>query len=289
MNKLLFRLLLFPLIIISTLSDHGAALADDDPLIMGLFPRRNAAITHRIFKPIADHLSRQLNRKVKLETAKDFKTFWKGVTENKYDLVHYNQYHYIKSHKQYGYRVILKNEEFGKSTLTGSITVRKDSGINNILDLKGKRIAFGGGPTAMMSYILPSYLLKKAGLKKDDYTEAFAKNPPNAVMSAYYQQYDAAGAGDVVLKLGMVRKQINTDEMSYLLKGEQMAHLPWAVKKNMSPELENKIQQSLLDLNYSDEGKNILKSAKLTGIRLATDDEYDPHREVVNFIYSEQY
>lgn len=289
MNKLLFKFLLLPLIVISTLPDSGIALAEDDPLIMGVFPRRNAVMTHKIFKPIADQLSRKLNRKVVLVTTKDFKTFWEGVSEQKYDLVHYNQYHYIKSHKNYGYRVILKNEEFGKSTLTGSITIRKDSGINNILDLKGKRIAFGGGPAAMMSYILPSYLLRKAGLEKGDYTEAFAKNPPNAVMSAYYQQYDAAGAGDVVLKLGMVRKQINTDEMTYLIKGEQMAHLPWAVKQNMSPELESNIQQILLDLNNSDVGKNILKSAKLTGIRLATDDEYDPHREVVNFIYNERY
>ena len=289
MNKLLFKLLLLPLILISTLSDPGIALADDDPLVMGVFPRRSAAITHKIFKPIADQLSRKLNRKVVLVTTKDFKTFWKGVTEQKYDLVHYNQYHYIKSHKNYGYRVILKNEEFGKSTLTGSITIRKDSGIKNIMELKGKRIAFGGGPAAMMSYILPTYLLRKAGLEKDDYTEAFAKNPPNAVMSAYYQQYDAAGAGDVVLKLGMVKKQINTDEMTYLIKGEQMAHLPWAVKQNMSPELENNIKQILLDLNNSDEGKNILKSAKLTGVRLAKDNEYDPHRKVVNFIYNERY
>lgn len=289
MNKLLFKFLLLPLLVIATLSDQGVALADDDPLVMGVFPRRNAAITHKIFKPIADHLSATLNRKVILVTAKDFKTFWKSVAKQKYDLVHYNQYHYIKSHKNYGYRVILKNEEFGKSTLTGSITIRKDSGINNILDLKGKRIAFGGGPAAMMSYILPSYLLRKAGLKKGDYTEAFAKNPPNAVMSAYYHQYDAAGAGDVVLKLGMVKNQIDTNEMTYLIKGEQMAHLPWAVKQNMSPELENNIQQSLLDLNNSDKGKNILKSAKLTGIRLAKDNEYNPHREVVNFIYNERY
>ena len=36
-------------------------LAADDPLLMGVFPRRNVKLTHQMFTPLADHLSQQLS------------------------------------------------------------------------------------------------------------------------------------------------------------------------------------------------------------------------------------
>jgi phosphonate transport system substrate-binding protein len=76
----------------------GAALAPlahaaDDALVMGVFPRRNAAETTKIFTPMAEHLSAQLGRQVRLVTSRDFESFWHGVTARRYDIVHYKQYH----------------------------------------------------------------------------------------------------------------------------------------------------------------------------------------------------
>lgn len=263
--------------------------AKDDALVMGIFPRRNAKVTAKLFKPIAKYLSRQLQREVKFVTAKDFKEFWVGVTEQQYDLVHYNQYHYLVSHKKFGYQVILKNEEFGSAKIGGAITIRKDSGINSVQDLKGKKIAFGGGPKAMMSYIVPTYLLRKAGLQENDYQTFFAKNPPNAVFATYFEQYDAAGAGDVVIKLVVVKKRIDTEKMKYLITSKPITHLPWAVRKGIAPSLRDKIQQALLNLNNTPEGKKLLKGAGLTGLIKAVDAEYDPHREIANEVFGESY
>ena len=60
--------------------------------------------------PLADHLAERLGYKVVLVTSKDFDTFWKGVEEQKYDLVHFNQYHYIRSAQTY--KVIAHAQEF---------------------------------------------------------------------------------------------------------------------------------------------------------------------------------
>jgi phosphonate transport system substrate-binding protein len=265
------------------------AMAADEPLTLGVFPRRNATVTYKLFKPMAGYLSEQLKREVKLVTAKDFKTFWKGVVDKKYDIVHYNQYHYLKSHKLYGYEVILKNEEFGQDALAGSLVVRKDSGIHSVQDLKGKKIAFGGGPKAMISYIVPMYLLQQAGLNTGDFEVTFAKNPPNAVLSVFYHQIDAAGAGDKVLELPMVSSQINVDEMAHLLTAKPIAHIPWAVKPGLPDSLRDKIQQVLLNLNDSQRGKDILHQAQLTGIHIATDSEYNPHRSIIESVLGESY
>src|SRR5262245_50503997 len=77
------------LCLIATIAPAPVAQAAGDSLIMGVFPRRNATETTKLFTPMADHLGEQLGRKVELVTAKDFESFWQGVMERRYDIVHY--------------------------------------------------------------------------------------------------------------------------------------------------------------------------------------------------------
>jgi len=256
-------------------------LSAEDPLVMAIFPRRNAAATITMFKPMASYLSQQLGREVKLVTAKNFHAFWKGVVTNQYDIVHYNQYHYIKSHEDYGYEVILKNEEFGQSLIAGALVVRKDSGIETLQDLRGKKILFGGGPKAMQSYIVTTLMLRRAGLMKGDYQELFAKNPPNACVAVYQKHADAAGTGDLIIRFPAIKKKIDTKKIRFLALSEKMPQLPWAVKGDMAPELRSKIQSTLSVLNNSEAGRSILQKAKLTNLLTVDDAQYDLHRNII--------
>jgi len=264
-------------------------MASEDPLVMGVFPRRGAKLTFEMFTPLAKHLSTVLNRPVTLEASANFKDFWDGVSTLRYDIVHYNQYHYIRSHKKLGYDVIAMNEEFGKAAISGTIVVRKDAMIKNLQDLKGEKIVFGGGPKAMMSYIIPTYLLRRAGLKAGDYQEDFSKKPPNSVLSTYFKRSKAAGIGSVGLQLPTVKSKCDTNQLEYLAVSDPVAHLPWAVNGNMSAKLKFEIQSILVNLRKSAEGKNIIEKAKLTGINIATDEDYNRHREITFEVLGEQY
>lgn len=256
---------------------------------MGIFPRRNASITIHQFRPLADYLSQELHRKIKIETAKDFDSFWQGVVQRRYDLVHFNQYDYVQSNKEFGYDVILKNEEFGKPTIAGAILVRKDSNINSLQELKGKRIMFGGGTRALVAYIATTYMLREAGLNAGDYIEVFAKNPPNAAMGTYLHQADAGGVGNIVLDMPIVRKRMNTHELRYLATSMPLPHLPWAVKQEMPHALRMQIKSVLSDLHKTDQGRAILKSARIDGLSPASDDEYDPVRKYIREVTGKQY
>jgi phosphonate transport system substrate-binding protein len=211
------------------------------------------------------------------------------VKEQRYDIVHFNQYHYIISHQLYNYQVILKNQEFGESTIASSITVRKDSGINSIQDLKNKTILFGGGRMAMQSYIATKWLLQEGGLNEGDYIEKIAINPPNAILSTYNRQADAAGSGDTVIRLDTVKKQIDVSQMRYLARTEQLPHLPWAVKDNMDEFTKSQIQQSLSALHKDPAGQSILNTAQLSALIVANDRDYDSHRKIVAAVYGEDY
>jgi phosphonate transport system substrate-binding protein len=282
------RLLTFSTAIFTALSWLPSVVLAD--ITMGVFPRRPAAVTAKAFQPLADHLSQALGEKVELVIPKDFKAFWKGVESKKFDLVHYNQYHYIKSHKELGYNVIATSEEFGSKQIAGALAVRKDSGVNTVADLKGKAILFGGGKKAMGSYIAPTAILKKAGLEAGkDYKVAFAKNPPSAVVGAFHKAADASGSGNVILKIKAVTKQIDTSEMKILAESEPFIHLSWAVKDGFPQDKTQKIQAAMAALINTDEGKKILKAAKVTSFHAASDADYAKVREITKFAIGEDY
>jgi phosphonate transport system substrate-binding protein len=261
----------------------AAAQASEGRLALGILPRYNATETVTMYTPLADSLSERLGRKVVLVTSKDFEAFWKGVEEQKFDIVHYNQYHYIRSARDY--QVIAHTQEFGKSAVAGALYVRKDSGITKVAQLRGRTVIFGGGKDAMMSYIAPRFLMMRAGLREADFKTEFAVNPPNALLALYHKQADAAGGGDILIDLPVVTNAINTGELILLEKTEPLLFLPWAVKRTMPAKLRDAIQSALTQLEQSEAGRQALGAAKTTRIGQAEDKDYLPHRKMTAAVF----
>lgn len=264
--------------------------AAETTLNMGILPRFRVAETVEYFKPLADYLSLKLGREVKLVPAKDFPSFWESIADLEFDLVQLNQYQYVKSAKEVGYRVIAKNEEDGESSLAGAIIVHKDSQQKTLADLKGKKILFGGDTHAMMAYIVPTYLFKQAGmLPGRDYEEDFAKNPSVAVVAVGQHFAVAAGAGESVLRVPSVTKHTDPKQLRILARSEPIAHIAWAVKPTLDSALEALIRTTLLELHNSDEGRAVLNAAKLTAIRSAQDSDYHLSRKIIKEVLAEEY
>jgi len=260
----------------------------DSPLVMGVFPRRDAAQTREMFRPMADHLAKKLKREVQLIVPPDFPAFWSRLADGEFDLVHYNQYHYIKAHKLFGHRAILMNEEHGKNSLYSVIMVNADSPFQSLQQLRGHKILFGGGKGAMVSYIMALDLLRQGGLGEADYISDIALNPVAATRALHYRQADASSGSDTLLSMSDMPWQ-NGNTPRVLAKSEPVAHLPWAVTTEVSEEIASQIRETLLALTQTAEGRRILSFAQLTALQPASDDDYAPHRAIVARALGEQY
>jgi phosphonate transport system substrate-binding protein len=235
-------------------------------------------------------MSAVLGEKIVLVIPRDFHTFWRGVKAGDYDIVHYNQYHYIVSHKKMGYRILVTNKEFGSRTIAGALSIRKDSNIHSLKDLKGKTIIFGGGRQAMGSYIAPTAMLKRAGLVAGrDYKVRFANNPPSAVIATYTRIADASGVGDIILRIRSVINHIDTDKIRILAVSEPFIHLAWATHPRVGRKKAERIRRFMLSLENTPTGRVILKSAYLTGFYKASDRDFDKVREIVFYTLGEKY
>ena len=268
---------------------HVQPARAERPLIMGVFPRRNVKQTYKGFTPMVRHLEAALGRRVRLEAMRKFTDFWEDVQARRFDIVHFNQYHYLISRKLYGYRAILKNEEFGEDAFASAIFAHVDSGYTELADLKGKTIMFGGGKRAMMSHIVPNWMLRNAGLGEGDYTSQIALNPPNAVISTYHGRADAAGAGERITRLNIVWKNIDVSKLQVLARSEKLSHLPWAVKEDMPRGLRARIRAVLTGLRDEPMGKAVLQSAQMTGFSLADDSDYESSEKIITELYGDGY
>lgn len=267
----------------------SADSASSSPLVMGIFPRRSFNDTTRMFLPLARELSQRLGREVRLETAPDFPSFWRGIESGRYDIAHLNQYQYLRAHRELGYRVFGMNKEFHQTSMSAIIVVRRDSPIKSLRDLRGKRILFGGDRTAMLSYIVPTYMLRRAGLRRGDYMEEFAVTPFNTGIAAYYRQADAGTGSNVLLQQDPVKSRIDTSKLRVIAQGHRVAGLPWVAKRALSDEELKRISRALFDLAKTPGGRAILAAAELDAIVPAHDADYNSARRIVRAVLNEAY
>lgn len=255
-----------------------------ETLVVGVFPRHGHLKTLADFAPLAEYLSGALGRPVRIESAPDLPKFWQQLATQRYPLVHMNQYHYVKAHKLFGYEPIAMNVEFGRATLSGALVTRKGSGISQLQQLKGGTIVFGGGREAMQSYILPKYLLKRAGMAPGEYTERVASNQSNAIKSVAWKQGSAATAGDSCF---LQESSETVAGLQFLIKSERLPHLPWAVSPAMSATERARLKNALLAAAKA--APAALERAGLTGFAPARDGDYDRHRRIVGDVLGEYY
>ncbi len=162
--------------------------------------------------------------------------------------------------------------------------MRKESGIPKLLQVAGRTsfLAAEGRDDELRRAPVPA---DAAGMKEEDFRTEFAVNPPNALLALYNKQADAAGGGDILIDLPVVRNAIKTQELVTLAVTEPLLFLPWAVKRTMPTKLAESIQAILVELDAADAGRKVLKSARTTGIERAGDKDYDPHRRMIHAVF----
>jgi phosphonate transport system substrate-binding protein len=260
-----------------------------ETLVVGIFPRLDTAATYSLYKPLIQYLTGELGADVRLETSKSFREFWEAVKQRRYDIVHLNQYHYVKAHRLHGYDVFAMNEEFGRAHMTGIVAVSQDSPLRSVRELKGKTLIFGGDRSAMMSYIVPTALLRRHALAAGDYKETFTNNPTNAVVSVYHRRADAVGTGSGVLQFSQVIEKIGEGRMRALVESEPLAQLPWALKAEHRVRFLKPLQEAFKRFKDRPEGAATLKNAGLTGFVPARDSDYEAHLKLIREVLGEDY
>lgn len=248
-----------------------------DRLVFAVHPYLPATEIYEKFGPLVKYLSNELGEPIEIEISLDYQNHVVEIGKDNVDIAYMGPASYVKMVDMYGRKHLLaRQENEGKPTFHGVIIVRKDSPLNSLSDLAGKRFAFGD-PESTMSHLVPRYMLWKAGITLDKMSGyAFLSNHHNVALGVLAGDFDAGAVKEDVFgeyeKRGL-RELARTPEMP--------DHVIVATNR-LSPDKIQKLRDTLHSLPGKEAGRNILNSIKPSiSLVPAKDEDYDNLREIL--------
>lgn len=174
-------------------------------LTVQFVPSQNATTIEAKAKPLENLLEKELHIPVKVSVSTDYNTIVEAMGSKKVDVGFLPPDAYVLAHQHYHAKALLLAQRYN---VTGTddhnsqklvnfyrsqILVRKDSGIKQLADLKGKKIAVQD-TTSTSGWIFPAVGMYKKGIdiNKCNITTVQVKGHDQGVLSVYNKNTDAA-------------------------------------------------------------------------------------------------
>jgi phosphate/phosphite/phosphonate ABC transporter binding protein len=247
---------------------------------LGLLPRLSATEMTTMFTPLAEYLSKETGEKVRLVIPKDFNAFKALVSSGQVDMGFTNPLVYVQLKKNDPSLDLLglASEKSG-TKFRGIIIVRKDSGIEKVSDLRGKKLIFVEEDSAG-GHIFQMLTLSKAGLDvKKDFTKLpYAKKHTNVAMAVFNKAADAGGIREDDLE--KMKEVVDLAQIKVVAYTDYYPNWPLFSTKSMNKAASEKVKAALLKLKpNSPEAQQVAGPAKITGFAPVVDKDYDLLRQ----------
>ncbi len=240
---------------------------------VAILPLYSPLTIYKRYDPLMRYLSEKTGYEFKLVIPKNFEEFIQLVSEGKVDFSYQNPYVFSIVSKKYPVKALAitigedctqDDSICGDEWFRGIIITKKDSNINKIEDLKGKRIMIVS-PTSAGGFLSQKLYLEKKGFNLTrDFKLIDAKRQEKVIIGVYKGEADGGFIREAALSVWA--EEVDISKIKILDYGEYLPNWPFAVVKNKNHELIEKVKNSLLNLDST-----ILKKARIKGFKEATD------------------
>ncbi len=274
-KKAKMALLIYSIIFVSICASDAQA---KEPLQLCIHPYLPATKLIAMFTPLADYLSESTGHEIEITISKDYKNHIERVGKDRIDIAYMGPASYVKMVAVYGKKPLLARLEInGDPTFQGVIIVRKESTLQALSDLAGKRFAFGD-PNSTMSHLVPRYMLWKAGVDiKDLANYAFLKNHENVALGVLVGDFDAGAVKEAIFY------KYRDRGLKSLVKTPSISEHVFVASKTLAPGMIKKLKTALYELNNREQGHTIMSPIKpsLSGMVQAKDSDYNDLRTIL--------
>ena len=234
-------------------------------------------------KPVVAYLEEQLKMRVKHFVAIDYASVVEALRNETADMGFMGPLQYVMAHDQAGAYPILGEVYQGQPWYVSQIFVRKDSGIRDLKDLRGRTIAFVD-PLSSSGYMYPLDIFKQAGLIKDsDAAEKFFKKiyfaggDEQAIRAVYNKFVDAVGVGQYSYSLLRPEER---EEFMILAESKRIPSHCVVVRKGLSSDVVQNLQNALYALNDGQHRKLLMNLYGVDGYVKVTHEDYKEVEEM---------
>ncbi len=241
-------------------------------LRIGFVPQDNAVRMVKKWQPLADYLSKELNRPVEIEIKPNYQGVIDDLARGKVDVGLLGSFSYVRAAEGGGIVPLVRRVIFGSSYYRGIIVVRTDSAIRTLSGLKGRRFAFTD-KNSTTGFVLPVRQMKRSGLGPPEqfFSEIiYTGNHDSALLAVYSGSAD--GAALSTTRLDPLNAKL--DHLRIIWKSESIPLGPFVARKSLGGATIAKLRKALLRIESSPSTKPLLKQFGVDGFVAARDSDY---------------
>lgn len=270
-------------------SEEQVSGTSDSPAVlrMGFIPSENMAELQKNVQPLVEKMSAALGMEVQPFIAGDYTGVVEALRNKRLEVAFLSAASYVMAKNEANVKVILRAQRGKDPFYYSVIFARKDSGLKDLKDLKGKTFAFGDN-LSTAGYIYPLKMFKDQGINPEsDFENTIFSGSHDATVLAVFNKKVTAGAtysNDAQGKDSAwkhILKPEQVDSIQVLAVSEAIPADNICVAENVSEEIQDKLRQFFLNLSKDPQGKALIhdlyhidrfieaKDADYAGIRKA--------------------
>lgn len=261
-----------------TFSVHSSNITDKE-YIVGIHPLHNPKRLFEVYAPIVDAISAKIpGIHFKLEASRNYEEFDKKLYGGHFDFAMPNPLQTVNA-RDHGYRIFGKMAD--DDDFRGIILVRRDSGIKQITDLKGKAVSFPA-KTALAATMLPQYYFQTHGIDiHTDIENRYVGSQESSIMNVLRGHVAAAATWPVPWKTFIIEHPEEAAELEVKWQTETLQNNGWVVRNDIPAPLVEQFASVLFSLQDTEAGRKLLAAIPVSHFESANDQTYVP---VQNFL-----
>ena len=247
-----------------------ASVAKPRALVISTLPFATEAEQRAIFGILSRYLARQLDRPVIFEAGQSYDAVIDKLSRGEIDVAFLGAGAYVRARRSGDVRAILRAVRHGLSSYYGQIITLRGSGIAQVGDLRGKRVAFvDRSSTAGYLYIVD--ILRAAGLDpKRDLQPVFAGGHDKVVRMVAAGEVAAGACFE-----GAEQSLAEPQKIVAIARSEPVPGDPVVVRAGLGRELVQALRSGLVEMATLPEAQAFFTFAEIDGFVPAADGDYD--------------
>ena len=257
-------------------------------LNVAVIPWQSPEEQQKKMQPLSDYLEQTINRSVKFEIAKDYKTAVNLLVEEKVDMAYLAALTYIKArdlNPQLEPLVLPIDKITGRPWYTSVIIIDVGKEILSLQDLKGKRFAFVS-PSSTSGFLMPLNALQLEGINpSQDFSKILYPGSHDKTQTALVNgEVDAIANDKASFERGQASGQLPENNYQIIWESEPIPTGPIVINRSkFTPKQINQLQQALIDAPI---GVVDVSGSESAGYTLAKDADFEEIREIYNRLQS---
>jgi phosphonate transport system substrate-binding protein len=271
----------------------------DKPLQYSIAPAQKLKITYRLavhplhnpqklcaaYQPLVNHLNNQLHdAHIELEASRDYQAYEQKFRNREAELLLPNPWQTIQAIKV-GYHVIAMAGD--AEDFKGIFIVREDSGIKEPADIKGKVVSYPS-PTALAAAIMPQYYLHMKGININrDIQNVYVGSQESSIMNVYLGKSAVGATWPPPWRSFKKDHPAEAAKLKVIWETPSLINNSVMVRDDIPINIRKQIQDALINLEKTSQGKAILNDMETANMYMANDASYDVVRDYIKHFEQE--